>query len=150
LLSLHRRLFDVFRPASRRELPDCRRLLELVNLDVDPGRKAGTLSHGDQKKLELAVALAGTPRLLLLDEPTAGMAANERLESIRTVHRIAKKLGLTVVFTEHDMQVVFSVADRISVLHQGAIVADDAPKEIRRSRQVQQIYLGETVEGAEP
>ena len=95
------------------------------------------------------MALAGTPRLLLLDEPTAGMAANERLESIRTVHRIAKQLGLTVVFTEHDMQVVFSVADRISVLHQGAIVADDTPEEIRRSPQVQQIYLGETVEGAE-
>jgi len=149
LLSHHRRLFDVFRPAGRMELHDCRRLLELVNLDVEPGRKAGTLSHGDQKKLELAVALAGTPRLLLLDEPTAGMAANERLESIRIVHRIAKQLGLTVVFTEHDMQVVFSVADRISVLHQGAIVADDAPEEIRRSREVQQIYLGETVEGAE-
>ena len=96
------------------------------------------------------MALAGTPRLLLLDEPTAGMAANERLESIRTVHRIAKQLGLTVVFTEHDMQVVFSVADRISVLHQGAIVADDTPEEIRRSPQVQQIYLGETVEGVEP
>jgi branched-chain amino acid transport system ATP-binding protein len=150
LLSHHRRLFDVFRPAGRMELHDCRRLLELVNLDVDSARNAGTLSHGDQKKLELAVALAGTPRLLLLDEPTAGMAANERLESIRTVHRIAKQLGLTVVFTEHDMQVVFSVADRISVMHQGAIVADDAPEEIRRSRQVQQIYLGETAEDAEP
>jgi branched-chain amino acid transport system ATP-binding protein len=150
LLSHHQRLFDVCRRAGQMELDNCRRLLELVNLDVDRDRKAGTLSHGDQKKLELAVALAGTPRLLLLDEPTAGMAANERLESIRTVHRIAKQLGLTVVFTEHDMQVVFSVADRISVLHQGAIVADDTPDEIRRSPQVQQIYLGEAVEGAEP
>jgi branched-chain amino acid transport system ATP-binding protein len=149
LLSHHRRLFDVCRRAGRMELDNCRRLLELVNLEEDPSRKAGTLSHGDQKKLELAVALAGTPRLLLLDEPTAGMAANERLESIRTVHRIAKQLGLTVVFTEHDMQVVFSVADRISVLHQGAIVADDTPEEIRGSPQVQQIYLGQSVEGIE-
>jgi branched-chain amino acid transport system ATP-binding protein len=150
LLSHHQRLLDVCRRAGRMELDNCRRLLELVNLHVDRDRKAGTLSHGDQKKLELAVALAGTPRLLLLDEPTAGMAANERLESIRTVHRIAKQLGLTVVFTEHDMQVVFSVADRISVLHQGAIVADDTPEKIRRSPQVQQIYLGETAEGVDP
>jgi branched-chain amino acid transport system ATP-binding protein len=148
LLSQHRRLFDVYRPARTVEHDDCRRLLELVNLQVEPDRNAGTLSHGDQKKLELAVALAGTPRVLLLDEPTAGMAANERLESIRTVHRIAKQLGLTVVFTEHDMQVVFSVADRISVLHQGAILADDTPQNIRQSPQVQQIYLGETVDGA--
>ena len=125
-------------------------LLDLVGLNVSAERQAGTLSHGDQKKLELAVALAGKPRLLLLDEPTAGMAANERLDSIRTVHRIAKQLGLTVVFTEHDMQVVFSVADRISVLHQGAIIADDAPEAIRRSPQVQQVYLGETVDEGAP
>jgi len=147
LLSQYRRLFNVGRRANTMELDGCRRLLELVNLQVEHDRRAGTLSHGDQKKLELAVALAGTPRLLLLDEPTAGMAANERLESIRTVHRLAKQLGVTVVFTEHDMQVVFSVADRISVLHQGAIVADDTPEESRRSPQVQQIYLGESVEG---
>jgi len=150
LLSQHRRLFDVGRLAGTMELADCRRLLDLVNLHIDNDRTAGTLSHGDQKKLELAVALAGTPRLLLLDEPTAGMAANERLESIRTVHRIAKQLGLTVVFTEHDMQVVFSVADRISVLHQGAIIADDSPQNIRQSPQVQQIYLGESVEDISP
>jgi branched-chain amino acid transport system ATP-binding protein len=146
VLSHQRRLFEPFRPASREALEQCARLLDLVNLDVECNRKAGTLSHGDQKKLEIAVALAGTPRLLLLDEPTAGMAVNERLDSIRTVHRIARELGVTVLFTEHDMQVVFSVADRISVLHQGAIVADDRPDEIRRSPQVQQIYLGESVE----
>ena len=150
LLSHYRRLFNFYEAVGEMQLDDCQRLLELVNLQVEHDRKAGTLSHGDQKKLELAVALAGTPRLLLLDEPTAGMAAQERLESIRTVHRIAKQLDLTVVFTEHDMQVVFSVADRISVLHQGAIVADDTPEEIRRSPQVQQIYLGESVEVVAP
>jgi branched-chain amino acid transport system ATP-binding protein len=150
LLSHRRRLFDALRPTSRLEIPECERLLELVGLDVERQRRAATLSHGDQKKLELAVALASTPRLLLLDEPTAGMAANERLDSIKMVHRIARELGLTVVFTEHDMQVVFSVADRISVLHQGAIVADDTPDAIRRSPQVQQIYLGESQESGEP
>jgi branched-chain amino acid transport system ATP-binding protein len=146
LLSHHRRLFDVFRPAVGSHAAECERLIEVVGLGGGLARKAGTLSHGDQKKLELAVALSNEPRLLLLDEPTAGMASGERLESIRMVHRIAKQLGLTVVFTEHDMQVVFSVADRISVLHQGSIVADGTPEEIRRSRQVQQIYLGESLE----
>jgi branched-chain amino acid transport system ATP-binding protein len=146
VLSHERHLFEPFRPTTHEALDQCARLLNLVSLDVEVKRKAGTLSHGDQKKLELAMALAGTPRLLLLDEPTAGMAVNERLDSIRMVHRIARELGLTVLFTEHDMQVVFSVADRISVLHQGAIIADDRPDEIRRSPQVQQVYLGESVE----
>jgi branched-chain amino acid transport system ATP-binding protein len=146
LLSHHRQLFDVFRAATRFHVADCERLMEIVGLDGGLQRKAGTLSHGDQKKLELAVALGNEPRLLLLDEPTAGMASSERLESIRRVHRIAKQLGVTVLFTEHDMQVVFSVADRISVLHQGSIVADGTPEEIRRSPQVQRIYLGESIE----
>jgi branched-chain amino acid transport system ATP-binding protein len=146
LLSYHRRLFDLWRSAKRAYDGECERLIDLVGLAGDRDRAAGTLSHGDQKKLELAVALASRPRLLLLDEPTAGMAAGERLDAIRTVHRVAGRLGVTVVFTEHDMQVVFSVADRIAVLHQGAIVADDRPDAIRRSPQVQQIYLGETIE----
>jgi branched-chain amino acid transport system ATP-binding protein len=150
LLSHRRRLFDGFRLARGMELAESDRLLDLVGLNVDRERVAGTLSHGDQKKLELAVALASAPRLLLLDEPTAGMAANERLESIKTVHRIAKQLGLTVVFTEHDMQVVFSVSDHISVLHQGTIVADDVPQAIRQSEKVQQIYLGGALEPDAP
>ena len=150
LVSHRRRQFDLFGAAARTDIAECERLLALVGLDAAHGRRADTLSHGDQKKLELAVALAGTPRLLLLDEPTAGMAANERLEAIRTVHRIARELGLTVVFTEHDMQVVFSVADRISVLHQGAIVADGQPDAIRRSAQVQAIYLGGALIEAAP
>ena len=144
LLSYRRRLFDVFRPAARSYIAECERLIEIVGLGGERRRRAGTLSHGDQKKLELAVALANEPRLLLLDEPTAGMASAERLESIHTVHRIAKQLGVTVLFTEHDMQVVFSVADRISVLHQGSIVAEGTPEEVRRSPRVQQIYLGES------
>jgi len=146
LLSYHRRLLNVVGNAGRMERQGAERLLELVALKVDLDRRAGTLSHGDQKKLELAVALASEPRLLLLDEPTAGMAAVERLESIRAVHDIAKRLGVTVVFTEHDMEVVFSVSDRISVLHQGGIIADGLPKEIRSLPQVQQVYLGEQLE----
>ena len=126
-----------------------RELLGLVGLLAEAGRPAGTLSHGDQKRLELAIALAGRPRLLLLDEPTAGMTARERLESIRLVHRIARDLGLTVVFTEHDMAVVFAVATRISVLHQGRLLAEGTPEAVRADPEVQQVYLGEAAIDAE-
>jgi branched-chain amino acid transport system ATP-binding protein len=120
-----------------------RELLGLVGLSANAGRLAGTLSHGDQKRLELAIALAGEPRLLLLDEPTAGMAAQERLESIRLVHRVARELGVSCVFTEHDMAVVFAVATQITVMHQGRVLAEGTPAEVRARREVQQVYLGE-------
>ena len=87
--------------------------------------------------------VTGEPRLLLLDEPTAGMAAQERLESIRLVHRVAKELGVSCVFTEHDMAVVFAVATHITVMHQGRVLAEGTPAEVRARRQVQQVYLGE-------
>jgi len=118
-------------------------LLDLVGLASSAARPAATLSHGDQKRLELAIALAGEPQLLLLDEPTAGMAAQERLESIQLVHRIAIELGLSCVFTEHDMAVVFAVATRITVLHQGRVLAEGSPAEVRARPEVQQVYLGE-------
>ncbi|HEY1363019.1 MAG TPA: ABC transporter ATP-binding protein [Xanthobacteraceae bacterium] len=150
LVSYHRQLYDMFNAATRRHLAECERLIGIVGLAGERSRRAGALSHGDKKKLELAIALGNRPQLLLLDEPTAGMASSERLDSIRTVHRIVKELGVTVLFTEHDMRVVFSVADRITVLHQGRIIAEGSPEEIRRSARVQEIYLGESVgEGQE-
>jgi branched-chain amino acid transport system ATP-binding protein len=118
-------------------------LLALVGLTASATKQAGMLAHGDQKRLELAIALAGEPRLLLLDEPTAGMAAQERLEAIRLVHRIARELGLSCVFTEHDMAVVFAVATRITVMHQGRVLAEGTPAEVRARPEVQQVYLGE-------
>ena len=114
-------------------------------MGAEPDTPATMLSHGDRKKLELAVALANRPRILFLDEPTAGMAANERIEAIRMVRRLATERELTVVFTEHDMQVVFEVADRISVLHQGRIIAEGRPAQIRDSAEVQRVYLGGAV-----
>ncbi len=119
-------------------------LLDLVELSGSEARRAGTLSHGDQKRLELAIALAAEPRLLLLDEPTAGMAAQERLTSIGLVHRIARELGLTVIFTEHDMAVVFAVATAITVLHQGRVVPDGGRDPVRADADVQKVYLGES------
>jgi branched-chain amino acid transport system ATP-binding protein len=145
LLAHGRRTWGLWRAARRMERERAAELLALVGLTGRHDGAAGTLSHGDKKRLELAIALAGRPRLLLLDEPTAGMAAQERLESIRMLHRIAGELGLTVVFTEHDMAVVFEVASRLTVLHQGRVLAEGTPQSVRDNRQVQQVYLGEAV-----
>jgi branched-chain amino acid transport system ATP-binding protein len=103
---------------------------------------AGEVSHGAQKQVELGIALAGKPRMLLLDEPTAGMSAQETHESIALLERIAKERELTLLFTEHDMEVVFSIAHKITVLHQGRIIATGVPDEVRRNDEVRRVYLG--------
>jgi branched-chain amino acid transport system ATP-binding protein len=143
LLAHARRSWSIWPKAGSLHAGRARELLDLVGLSANAQRIAGTLSHGDQKRLELAIVLAGEPRLLLLDEPTAGMAAQERLESIRLVHRVARELGLSCVFTEHDMAVVFAVATHITVMHQGRVLAEGTPAEVRARREVQQVYLGE-------
>jgi branched-chain amino acid transport system ATP-binding protein len=125
------------------EAAAARSLLSQVGLDGQAERPAGVLAYGDLKKLELAVALANDPEMLLLDEPTAGMAPAERGALMALTKRIARERSLTVLFTEHDMDVVFSVADRIMVLHQGRVIAEGLPDEVRANAQVQQVYLGE-------
>ncbi len=102
----------------------------------------GSLSYGDLKRLELAVALVNRPALLLLDEPTAGMAPPERTALVALVSRIVAEEGLTVLFTEHDMDVVFGAASRITVVHQGRTLAEGSPEAIRANALVQEIYLG--------
>jgi ABC-type branched-subunit amino acid transport system ATPase component len=145
LLAKARRTWSVWPRAGTQHAARAHELLALVGLDGSARRLAGTLAHGDQKRLELAIALAGEPRLLLLDEPTAGMAAQERIESITLVHRLARELGFSCVFTEHDMAVVFAVATRITVMHQGRVLADGTPAEVRARPEVQQVYLVEAV-----
>ncbi len=117
-------------------------LLADVNLSHKAGQPAATLSHGNQKQLELGIALAGQPTLLLLDEPTAGMSAVETRESMQLLRRIAGERGLTLLFTEHDMEMVFATADRIVVLHQGRVLAADTPAAIRGNDEVRRVYLG--------
>ena len=130
-------------PAARLEVTPSLALLEHVGLGEQAARPAGVLAYGDLKKLELAIALANDPALLLLDEPTAGMAPAERGALMALTARIARERDLTVLFTEHDMDVVFSVADRIMVLHQGRMIADGPPAAVRADALVQAVYLGE-------
>jgi len=116
--------------------------LERVGLADQAERPCFALAYGDLKRLELAVALANRPALLLLDEPTAGMAPQERTALMALVARIVAAEGLTVLFTEHDMDVVFAAADRITVIHQGQTLAEGPPDAIRANARVQEIYLG--------
>jgi branched-chain amino acid transport system ATP-binding protein len=118
------------------------RLLASIGLAGQEKTIAGTLSYGNQKQLELGLALASDPRLLLLDEPTAGMSANETHETIRLLERIAAERELTLLFTEHDMEVVFSIAQKIAVLHQGRVIAEGTPAEVRGDAEVRRVYLG--------
>jgi branched-chain amino acid transport system ATP-binding protein len=142
-LSYAGRSRNVVRDAARLEVESAARLLALVGLTEQAARPAGVLAYGDLKKLELAIALAREPALLLLDEPTAGMAPSERGRLMQLTAAIARERGLTVLFTEHDMDVVFATADRIMVLHQGRVIADGPPPLVRADAQVQAVYLGE-------
>jgi branched-chain amino acid transport system ATP-binding protein len=143
LLSHHRRHYNILRPARRLYREEALAMLGRVGLQEQALKPSGILAHGDQRRLELAIALASAPRLLLLDEPTAGMAPRERHEIMALVAKIAHETGLTVVFTEHDMDVVFAVARRITVLHQGAVLAEGPPADVRANAEVQRVYLGQ-------
>jgi branched-chain amino acid transport system ATP-binding protein len=117
-------------------------LLDQVGMAEAADRACKELAYGDVKRVELAIALASAPRLLLMDEPTAGMAPRERNELIALVKRLVVERGISVLFTEHSMDVVFAYADRIIVLARGVLIADGNAEAIRDNAQVQQVYLG--------
>jgi branched-chain amino acid transport system ATP-binding protein len=117
-------------------------LLEALGLADKADAVADSLSHGNQKQLELGIALASDPAMLLLDEPTAGMSATETREAIRLLERIVADRQLTLLFTEHDMEVVFQIAQKIAVLHQGRLIAEGTPAEVRNDPEVRRVYLG--------
>src|SRR5262245_1465519 len=118
-------------------------LLAYVHLAHRAPDVASELNAGDRKRLEFAMALASEPELLLLDEPTAGMGEGEKGIVIDVIRKINQTRGVTVLFTEHDMDVVFSMADRITVMHQGSRFAEGTAQEIRDDRRVQEIYFGD-------
>jgi branched-chain amino acid transport system ATP-binding protein len=143
LVSYRRQLFNVWASTPRFERDEADRLLELVGMGGYADRPCGELAYGDLKRLELAVALANRPKLLLMDEPTAGMAPRERIELMRLTARIASEHSIGVLFTEHDMDVVFEHADRVLVLNRGTLIAEGTPEEVRANQQVRAVYLGD-------
>ena len=120
------------------------RILEDIGLADQAEALGESISHGDKKRLELAVTVGTEPELLLLDEPTCGMSPEETEITMSLIQKLSTERGLTILFTEHDMAVVFGIAKRISVLHQGALIADGTPEEVRESEEVQKVYLGGT------
>jgi branched-chain amino acid transport system ATP-binding protein len=143
LVSHHGRLFNLWSSTPKLARDEAGRLLELVGMNGYADRPCGELAYGDLKRLELAVALANQPKLLLMDEPTAGMAPRERIELMRLTAQIAREKSIGVLFTEHDMDVVFEHADRILVLNRGNLIAEGTPAEVRGNREVRAVYLGE-------
>ena len=139
----HRRVTPNFLANAKRYFKDeVWHILEDVGLADQARAQGDSISHGDKKRLELAVTLGTEPQLLLLDEPTCGMSPEETETTIILIKKLAEERGLTILFTEHDMGVVFGIAKRISVFHQGTLIADGTPEEVRTSEEVQKVYLG--------
>jgi branched-chain amino acid transport system ATP-binding protein len=142
----HRLTWQFWTAADARFRRTSLALLAKVEMDDQAERAAGVLAYGDLKRLELAIALAAGPRLLLMDEPTAGMGGEERAHLMALVRRFARETGLAVLFTEHDMETVFGVADRILVLDRGEVIAEGNAAAIRADARVREVYLGAAVE----
>ncbi len=142
LLSHHGQAWRLFGRAREAHMSEANRLLEQVGMLAQAERACGVLAYGDLKRVELAVALANAPKLLLMDEPTAGMAPRERIALMELTARIAREQGIAVLFTEHDMDVVFAHADRIIVLDRGRLIADGKAEDVRANPAVQAVYLG--------
>ncbi len=136
--------FNFFTPVQPLFQEETHEILERVGLQEHRDEVSGSLAYGFQKQLELGIALAMEPKMLLLDEPTAGMSAQETRATIELIGEIVKEKGLTLLFTEHDMSVVFSISERIMVLHQGRLIAAGSPDEVRANKDVQKVYMGES------
>jgi branched-chain amino acid transport system ATP-binding protein len=142
LISHAHETYRLWRPAAARHRDRALELLDKVGMRADADRPSRELAYGDVKRVELAIALANDPRLLLMDEPTAGMAPRERNDLIALVKRLVVERGISVLFTEHSMDVVFAFADRIIVLARGRLIADGDAKTIRDDPQVREVYFG--------
>lgn len=144
LLSRGRRLGSLWTVATTLFRQEAFGLLKQVGLTGQAERPCGVLSYGDVKSLELAIALAHQPKLLLMDEPTAGMASQERHVLMQLISQLAAEQGVAVLFTEHSMDVVFGYADRVMVLARGELIATGGPEEVRDNALVREVYLGES------
>jgi branched-chain amino acid transport system ATP-binding protein len=142
VLSRQKKSNRFFYPAHRMAVKETDRILESVGLLDRADDIAGSLSHGDQRILEIAIALGTEPQLLVLDEPTAGMSPDETTAAMTLIRRLSETQGLTILFCEHDMDVVFNTAQSIMVMYHGKTIIQAEPEEVRRNKTVQEAYLG--------
>jgi branched-chain amino acid transport system ATP-binding protein len=132
----------LFRPAHKMAVTETNNILKSVGLLEKAQYIAGSLSHGDQRMLEIAIALGNEPKMLILDEPTAGMSPEETTTTMDLIKQLAETKGLTILFCEHDMDVVFNVSQSIMVMHHGMSIIQGKPDEVRSDSEVQEAYLG--------
>ena len=142
VLSRRKKTFNLFKPAKLMAVRETRKILDSVGLLDKAEVISGTLSHGDQKVLEIGIALGNRPELLILDEPTAGMSPEETAVTLRLMKRLSGELGLTILFCEHDMGMVFSIANQIMVMQHGGTIIQGSPEDVRSNQQVREAYLG--------
>ncbi len=142
VLAQCRQTWNMFQSASGFCMEKTKEILASVGLEDKADNICGTLSHGDRKVLEIAIALGSRPELLILDEPTAGMSPEETATALELMKNLSRQLGLTLLFCEHDMEMVFAIADRIMVMQQGHTIIQDTPEKVRLDPQVREAYLG--------
>ena len=142
LISHDRKLFSMWKPAAEHKRDEALALLDQVGMKSQADRPCSVLAYGDVKRVELAIAMANSPKLLLMDEPTAGMAPKERNSLMALTKQLVIDRGMAVLFTEHSMDVVFAYADRMIVLARGRLIAQGKPLEIRDHPKVQEVYFG--------
>ncbi|MEI8183730.1 MAG: ABC transporter ATP-binding protein [Desulfomonile sp.] len=142
VLSHQEKTFKLLSSAHSSAVKETEEILHSVGLAGVSKRISGSLSHGEQKVLEMAIALGTYPQLLILDEPTAGMSPEETSNMIALINRLTRELGLTILFCEHDMELVFAIAQKIMVMQQGVTIIQGSPDEVRANALVQDAYLG--------
>ena len=142
VLSREGKTWNLFTPSKKLVREETNRILESVGLKEKSNNISGALSHGDRKVLEIAMALGGNPEFLILDEPTAGMAPDETARCIDLIKQLSEKMGLTILFCEHDMELVFSISNRIMVMVRGASIIQGSCEDVRCNQAVQDAYLG--------
>jgi len=142
VLARENKTWKLFTSAHKLMREETERILESVGLTKKRDAISGALSHGDRKVLEIAMALGGEPRFLILDEPTAGMSLEETFRCIELIKQLSEKMGLTILFCEHDMELVFSISNRIMVMVRGATIIQGTCEEVRCNQAVQDAYLG--------
>lgn len=142
VLSRQKKTWNLFTPSSKLAIAETERILENVGLTGVGDATSAALSHGERKVLEIAIALGGNPEFLILDEPTAGMSPEETSRCIDLIRQLKEKLGITILFCEHDMEIVFSISDRIMVMVRGTTIIEGTCNEVRCCQEVQDAYLG--------